>query len=74
MAEERNFNNFKGVIIANKSDLFLKEEVSEKEARDFAKNHYYQFYYTSAKNEPIKAKNVIEKIIKDYISSSYYDY
>ena len=71
MAEDINGNNFLGVIFANKFDLFEKEEVNEEEARDFAKNHNYVFYYTSAIMSQINIKNIIEEIIKDYIFSDY---
>ena len=73
MAIERNDTNFQGIIIGNKKDLFDNEQVSENEARDFAKNHNYKFYLTSAKEDPITTKNIIEEIIKNYISSLYYE-
>ena len=73
MAEESNRNNFKGVIIGKKIDLYDNEEVSEKEAKDFAQNHNYEFYLTSAKRFPIETKNIIEKIIKDYIVNLTYE-
>ena len=74
MAKENLGNAYKGVIIANKSDLFLNEEVRMEEGRDFAKKHNYKFYSTSAISEPKMTKNIVEEIIKDYISSSDYEH
>ena len=53
-------------IIGNKSDLFLKEEVSEEEGRKWAKDKGFEFALTSAKNSSIFCE-FLEKLVKKYI-------
>ena len=53
-------------IIGNKSDLFLKEEVSEEEGRKLAKAKGFEFALTSAKNSSIFCE-FLEKLVKKYI-------
>ena len=53
-------------IIGNKSDLFLKEEVSEEEGRKLAKDKGFEFALTSAKNSSIFCE-FLEKLVKKYI-------
>ena len=53
-------------IVGNKSDLFLKEEVKESDARALAKEKGYEFALTSAKNSTIFCE-FLEKLIKIYL-------
>ena len=53
-------------IIGNKSDLFLKEEVSEEEGRKLTKDKGFEFALTSAKNSSIFCE-FLEKLVKKYI-------
>ena len=53
-------------IIGNKSDLFLKEEVSEEEGRKLAKDKGFEFALTSAKNSSIFCE-FLEQLVKKYI-------
>ena len=53
-------------IIGNKSDLFLKEEVSEEEGKKLAKDKGFEFALTSAKNSSIFCE-FLEKLVKKYI-------
>ena len=53
-------------IIGNKSDLFLKEEVSEEEGRKLAKDKGFEFALTSAKNSSIFCE-FLEKLVRKYI-------
>ena len=53
-------------IIGNKSDLFLKEEVSEEEGRKLAKDKGFEFALTSAKNSSIFCE-FLEKLVKKYL-------
>ena len=52
-------------IVGNKSDLFLKEEVKESDARQLAKEKGYEFALTSAKNATMFCE-FLEKLIKKY--------
>ena len=60
-------NDFIKVIIGNKKDLFLKEEVKEEEGEEFAKNIGAKFLYFSAKNDNAK-------ILEDFLIDSIKDY
>ena len=59
-------------IVGNKSDLFLKEEVSENEARQLAKEKGYEFALTSAKNSAMFCE-FLEKLIKKYLGEEIDD-
>ena len=59
-------------IVGNKSDLFLKEEVKESEARQLAKEKGYEFSLTSAKNSAIFCE-FLEKLIKMYLGEEIDD-
>ena len=52
-------------MAANKCDLYEKEQVSEEEGRDFAKEINAIFQYTSAK-EDIGINKLFESIAKEY--------
>ena len=60
-------NDFIKVIIGNKKDLFLNEEVKEEEGEEFAKNIGAKFLYFSAKNDNAK-------ILEDFLIDSIKDY
>ena len=62
---------FQGVIVGNKSDLFMDEKVPEEEGIEFAKKMNYKFYSSSAKNDPQGFINFIEDLIKDFIANKY---
>jgi len=63
-------NDFIKVIIGNKKDLFLKEEVKEEEGEEFAKNIGAKFLYFSAKNDNAKIlEDFLIDSIKDYIAT-----
>ena len=66
-AKDKLGNNFIGAIVANKSDLYDEEAVSEKEARIFAKEQNYKFYLVSAKESPQSFINCLDELVKDYI-------
>ena len=53
-------------IVGNKSDLFLKEEVKESDARQLAKEKGFDFALTSAKNSTIFCE-FLEKLLKKYL-------
>ena len=53
-------------IVGNKSDLFLKEEVKESDARALAKQKGFDFALTSAKNSTMFF-DFLEKLLKKYL-------
>ena len=53
-------------IVGNKSDLFLKEEVKESDARQLAKQKGFDFALTSAKNSTMFC-DFLEKLLKKYL-------
>ena len=53
-------------IVGNKSDLFLKEEVKESDARALAKQKGFDFALTSAKNSTMFCE-FLEKLLKKYL-------
>ena len=59
-------------IVGNKSDLFLKEEVKESDARQLAKEKGYEFALTSAKNATMFCE-FLEKLIKKYLGEEIDD-
>ena len=66
--EDRIGPDFIKGIIANKSDLFLKESVREEEVEEYAKSINAKFLYFSAKNEsPKKLENFISELLEEYI-------
>ena len=67
MVKDELGNSFIGVIVANKSDLFLEEEVDEAQGRTLAKEENFKFYLTSAKSNQQTFRNYLEELIKDYI-------
>ena len=60
-------NNFIGAIVGNKSDLFIDEEISENEAREFAKKFGFKFALVSAKEDIHPFINLLKELIKDFI-------
>ena len=55
-------------IVANKSDLFEKEEVSEEEGQEFANNFGAKFLLTSAKeNSPSEIQNYLTELVREYL-------
>lgn len=57
------------LIVANKSDLFANEAVSEKEVREFAENHNAKFYSISCKDGS-GIKELINGMAIEYMSRS----
>ena len=56
-------NNFKGVIVANKSDLYIKQIVSEEEGKHLADSYGFKFILTSSKCNDIGFRKFIDEII-----------
>ena len=60
-------DNIIKAIVGNKQDLYLKEEVSEDKASDYAKTLNAKFRLTSAKTEPKGFNSFLEELLKDYL-------
>ena len=54
-------------IVGNKQDLYLKEEVNEDEANNYATSLNAKFRLTSAKKDPEGFSQFLEELLKDYI-------
>ena len=54
-------------VVANKCDLYLKEQVKEDEGKKYAEEIGAKFIYTSAKLDSDNFKLFLEELIKDYI-------
>ena len=57
-------------VIGNKFDLYLEEQVSEKEGKEFAESIGAKFQLTSAKNDPNSIGDLIDKMLDDYIEKN----
>ena len=66
---KENIKNEKYIIalIANKSDLFLNQEVSEEEGENIAKKYNIDFLTTSAKTDAVTFKEFVNRLIINYI-------
>ena len=73
MANDQLGNDFIGAIVANKSDLFLEEEVDVEQGKLFAKKHNYKFYLVSAKDNQQAFINCLDELVKDYILAVHPD-
>ena len=56
-------------VVGNKSDLFLKEEITEEQGQKLAEEHGYEFSLTSAKL-PEMFCNFLEKMVKLYLTKN----
>ena len=65
MAKDTEINCIYG-IVGNKCDLFLEEQVSEEEARNYAESKGYKFRLVSAKSEPNGLNEFLEVLVQDY--------
>ena len=58
-------------VVGNKFDLFEKEQVTEKEAREFAEKRGAIFMSTSCENGGDNIKELFESLAKKYLSLKY---
>ena len=56
-------------VVANKCDLYMKEQVNEEEGRKYAEEIGAKFIYTSAKLDAKNFKMFLEVLIKDYVKN-----
>ena len=68
MAEQIVDGNYVCGIVGNKNDLYLKSQVDEKTARNFAESKNYKFKLVSALNDPKGFQEFLEELAKDYIN------
>ena len=57
-------DNFVGGIVGNKNDLYEKQEVEEKEAKQFANSNRFLFRQVSAKDNPSLFVDFLEELVK----------
>ena len=55
-------------IVGNKNDLFIKAQVDEKEARNFAKSKGYKFKLVSALNDPKSFEDILKELAEEYLN------
>ena len=60
--DELGKENYIKAIIGNKSDLYLSEQVKEKEAKDFAASNGAKFKLCTAKNDPLSFIKFLEEL------------
>ena len=60
-------NDYILAIVANKSDLYSEEEVSENEGKEYAKNNGAKFKLTSAKENPLSFVQFLEELFIEYL-------
>ena len=58
-------------IIGNKSDLYLKEEVKEQEAKEFAKLNGAKFKLCTAKNDPLSFIKFLEELCSNTLKGNF---
>ena len=54
-------------IVGNKNDLFIKAQVDEKEARNFAQSKGYKFKLVSALNDPKSFEDILKELAEEYL-------
>ena len=57
-------------VVANKSDLILKEKVKENEGKEYAEKIGASFYKTSAKEDKDGFSNFINKLVEEYLTKN----
>jgi small GTP-binding protein len=59
-------NDYVCGIIGNKSDLFLKSQVSNEEAKNLAETEGYKFKLASAVNDPKSFEDLVFELLQEY--------
>ena len=57
-------------VVGNKIDLYLEEQVSEDEGREYANLIGAKFKLTSAKNAPNSVIEIIEQLVNEYLEKN----
>ena len=57
-------------VVGNKADLFIREEVREEEAKDYANSIKAKFSLVSAKENSISFDNFVKELLEEYISKN----
>ena len=55
-------------IVGNKNDLYLKGQVDEAEARQFAQSKGYKFKLVSALNDPKSFEDIMKELAREYLN------
>ena len=58
-------------IVANKSDLIVKEKVEESEGKEYAEKIGASFYKTSAKTDKEGFSNFINKLVEEFLTKNH---
>ena len=69
IAKEVNGDKFQGLIVANKSDLFMEQTIDDEEGIKLAKNYNFEFYSASAKDNADGFRNYLKKLIVNYVQT-----
>ena len=73
IAKEANGDNFKGIIVANKFDLFMEQVIDDEEGLKFAQKYNFEFYLTSAKEHQKQFRNFLKEFTVKYYSNLVID-
>ena len=60
-------------IVGNKNDLYLQEDVTEEEGKDFANELGAKFKLVSAKEDPIGFVNFLEELLDEFLKKKGID-
>ena len=66
MANDVINEDYISAIIGNKNDLYLKSQVSEEEAREYALGKKMKFRLVSAKEDPKSFEDFLIELVRDY--------
>ena len=71
VADELGTEPYLKAIIGNKSDLYLKEDVKEQEAKEFAKSNGAKFKLCTAKNDPLSFIKFLEELCIETLKGNF---
>ena len=66
ISDEMIENNFLCAIVGNKTDLYMREQVNEEQARKYAESKGMQFQLVSAKENPKVFCNFLKELIENH--------
>ena len=70
MAKEISDDNVILGVVGNKSDLYMKEQVKEKEGKNYADSIGAKFRLVSAKNDPHGFVNFLSELLDDFLKKN----
>lgn len=63
-------DSYLGGIVGNKKDLFLNEEISEKQCKEYAEKRGFKFKLVSAKTDPKGFSDFLEDLVTDLVNDN----